>query len=85
MTAKANESAPTLIELMERSILGEVVLTVEEAQPWALMKVSRSAWYRSAKAGEFDAFLRRIGRSYRILLRPYLSWLSADTHEGESG
>jgi hypothetical protein len=60
---------------------GVVMARPDEVTPWEHCRESRASWFRQAKAGEFDSFVRRLGRSYRLLLGPYLAWLSVDLDE----
>jgi len=74
-------------EVHELLAAGTVMAKPDDIRPWETAQVSRATWYRLAAAGELDAFVRRLGRSYRILLLPYLHWLGAppdaDPHERE--
>jgi hypothetical protein len=65
----------TLAELQALVHSGEVMAKPDDVEPWVACHLARATWYRQAAAGDFDSFVRRLGRSYRILLRPYLAWL----------
>lgn len=79
----------TLRELQELVAAGEVMAKPDDIRPWEPAKISRATWYRLAAAGELDAFVRRLGRSYRVLLLPYLRWVGVSSpdaarHEREA-
>lgn len=42
----------TLQQLRDAYAAGEAVVKVDEAEPWLLLKCSRSTFYRSMAAGE---------------------------------
>jgi len=75
----------TLARLQELVAAGEVMAKPDDIRPWEPAKISRATWYRLAAAGELDAFVRRLGRSYRVLLQPYLTWLRVPPPDAEPG
>jgi len=74
----------TLRELQSRYLAGEPVVRVEEAEPWHLLKCSRSTFHRCAAAGEVPGVLH-LGRRRLLQLRSFLAFLGALPTEQPGG
>lgn len=66
----------TLRDLQDRYLAGEPVVRVDEAEPWTLLKCSRSTFYRSMAAGEVPGVLQ-LGRRRLLQIAAFLAWLGA--------
>ena len=73
----------TLAELRALYAAGTAVVTPDEAQPWVVLKVSRSSFYRAMQRGEIPGVCH-LGRARRLQLRALLEFLGALPENGDT-
>lgn len=74
----------TLRELQDAYSAGEAVVKVDDAEPWRILKCSRSTFYRAMAAGEVPGVLH-LGRRRLLQLPAFLAWIGALPHECKGG